>query len=76
MDYTTYPQFASLFTSGFSVNWPHKLSDILEEGLDGLVVTESFIGHIRDLGNWTVSEKLVESFPFLNGAVNVKGSTG
>lgn len=73
MDFTQYPEFARLITSSFSINWRHGLVGILKQSPDqGYTLTEDFVQHVRCGENWTVGISLVEAFPFLQGAVNIK----
>ncbi|ERT00651.1 hypothetical protein HMPREF1624_01880 [Sporothrix schenckii ATCC 58251] len=37
------------------------------------VITQAFVQHVREAKNWTVGPELVEAFPWLDGAVNVRG---
>ena len=73
MDYTQYPKFALLITRSFSINWPHNLTEILERGNGReFVLTDAFVTHLKDLRHWTLGKELVEEFPFLEGAVNIR----
>ncbi|CAK7263733.1 hypothetical protein SEPCBS119000_000633 [Sporothrix epigloea] len=74
-DYTRYPEFASIISESFSISWPHDaLEGILEDGAGGGdIMTRAFVQHVREPRNWTVGPELVEAFPILDGAVNVRG---
>lgn len=73
MDYTQYPKFASLITRSFSINWPHNPTEIFErENERKFILTDAFVTHLKEIKNWTVGEELVEGFPFLDGAVNIR----
>lgn len=82
LDHTRYRDFASIIVKSFSIGWPHHaLEGILEASpeptADGkatnYVMTKAFVQHVREPKNWTVGPELVEAFPFLEGAVNVRG---
>jgi hypothetical protein len=73
MDYTEYPLFATIITNTFSINWAHGLYGIIESDTNqSHKLSAAFIKHVTDIRNWTVGQELVDSFPFLLGAVNVK----
>lgn len=73
MDYTEYPHFATIITRTFSINWPNGLHGIIEGDTEqGYKLSTAFIKHVTNIENWTVGQELVDSFPFLSGAVNVK----
>ncbi|KAH8172465.1 hypothetical protein LIA77_06720 [Sarocladium implicatum] len=73
MDYTEYPQFATIITRTFSINWAHGLNGIIKgDSEQGYRLSSAFIKHITLIDNWTVGQELVDSFPFLLGAVNVR----
>jgi hypothetical protein len=73
MDYSSYPQFAQTINRSFSINWPQGLAGILVGCSEkGFVLAQSFIDHICTGRNWTVGRELVDKFPFLKDAVNVK----
>lgn len=73
MDYTQYPQFATIITRTFSINWPHGLNGIIEgHANEGYKLREAFMSHVDNIDNWSVGQELVDMFPFLEGAVNVK----
>ncbi|KAF2839117.1 hypothetical protein M501DRAFT_992106 [Patellaria atrata CBS 101060] len=87
MDHTQYPLFARLITSTFSINWPGGISQIIVSQPPNLnatnpvkyagsehtyVLSPAFIAHVGEPANWTVGQTLVDAFPFLRGAVNVR----
>lgn len=74
-DHTRYRDFASVIVKSFSIGWPHHaLEGILEGSADkGYVMTRAFVQHVREPKNWTVGPELLEAFPFLEGAMNVRG---
>ncbi|CAK7271429.1 hypothetical protein SEPCBS57363_004613 [Sporothrix epigloea] len=82
-DYTRYHDFASTISKFFSINWPHPaLEGILENSTGGSaersaeqsrIMTQAFVQHVRQPKNWTVGPELIKAFPFLEGAVNVRG---
>ncbi|OAA65763.1 hypothetical protein SPI_02550 [Niveomyces insectorum RCEF 264] len=53
---------------------PRRLGGMLEgTPATGFVLAPAFVQHVRNPSHWTVGPELVAAYPFLDGAVNVRG---
>lgn len=61
----------ALTESGLSVNWPYGLDAAIEKHPDTSEtrLTEAFIEHAFDYNNWSVSSKILATFPELDGEI-------
>lgn len=73
MDHTKFETFRHLASKTVCVNWPYKVSEILLAVSDNnFIVNPKFEQHIQDVNNWSYGQEVVDSFPFLDGAVKVR----
>jgi hypothetical protein len=67
MDFNRYDSLRSLLAETLSVNWPHSPSGVISMvSQDEIALTPGFINHILDHSNWSVGQKLIDAFPYLD----------
>ncbi|KAB5511537.1 hypothetical protein GE09DRAFT_1047626 [Coniochaeta sp. 2T2.1] len=73
-DYNDFDALRHALGKSISPGWPCGISECLSStGTPGeFSLSPEFQTHLWDLSNWTVDPALVQAFPFLEGAVNVR----
>ena len=64
---------SALIRSQCSVNWTRGMREAVEkdEESGGIKLTKDFRTHAKDAGNWTVSGRILDDFPEVEGRINI-----
>jgi hypothetical protein len=73
-DMTKFPEFREDLNMSVCVGWARPAAEAICQGptQGEHYLSVDFVKHLSDLRNWTLSREMVQKWPILDGAVNVR----